>query len=598
MPAPKPDLKEDFPALHRLQALVLPEPGLAPKEESFFAREGPVTYAFSTHQFTFQAGAQLSFATWFNLFSLEKWQQTAAGDFYLQFLGAGRFELRLLGIARGQSQETLFQEAITVDQCLTLALTDLISVPDFTGVLAVSLRNLGGEGTLSDIIWATDRAPKNTIDAMVVIPTYHRETQVCRLVAKLADWSRDIPHKLRICVIDNGKTLDPHRLQAEVIPSQNFGGSGGFARGLLAAQSAGVSHCLFLDDDADFHTESIMRALSFLAYSHDPDTAICGAMIAQAARHAIWEYGAAFKLVCRPQFGGADLSSFEQSAQMEAQTYTANSPRLYGGWWFFAFPVQSVRHFPYPFFLRGDDVGFCLANRFNLQRLNGVASYQEGFTAKENPRTWYFDTRSHMLHHLSHPGLRAPAVSLLAVVAFFLGQTVLRMHYGSARAVLLGLQDVLRGPDAFARLTEIEARLSKVDAASGAESWGPIPTKPSQPRSGKRLSTFWLALGNGHWLPGFGLLGRKITIKAQDRRDLSAVLGASDVTVLHPNEPLAYRVRHSKRAALLIGVQFLLLAARFLLRFHRLRRCYRARYDSLTSRAFWERSFADQKGAP
>jgi len=54
-----------------------------------------------------------------------------------------------------------------------------------------------------------------------------------------------------------------------LIPNTNVGGSGGFTRGLLYLKDNGFSHCLFMDDDASCHEESIKRTYAYWSYVVD-----------------------------------------------------------------------------------------------------------------------------------------------------------------------------------------------------------------------------------------------------------------------------------------------------------------------------------------
>ena len=555
-----------------------------------------MAFSLSQQEFSFQQGGELRFETWFNLFNLDRWTESLIGEVFLCLTGHGRFEVTIHNSQRGRSKETLFQESLDIERVATLPLSDLLNLRSLKGVLTVSIKCLSCDGILRDMEWKTDQAPQTEVDAMIVIPTFEREDQIARLVAKLVVWRAQSPHALRVAVVDNGGNVSGLKQDGvTVITSENYGGSGGFAKGLMAAQEARVSHCVFMDDDADLHRESLFRSLAYLGYAAAPNTAICGAMIASENRRVIWENGATFYRFCHPHHGGTDLTSLDQAVEMEGSVSGHLARNLYAGWWFFAFPTEAVHHLPYPFFLRGDDVSFSLSNPFKIQRLNGVAAYQEGFTAKESPRSWYFDIRSHLVHHLSHAHLQMSVLSVLKIVVFFLGQTVLRMHYGSARAVLLGLKDVMRGPEFFAQNANMQARLSQIDQIGHAEAWRPYVSPQPTRRHRSRLGSFWILLGNGLWIPGFRLFGRHATINARDRRNLDLTWGASAVTVLHDTQPLAYHLKHSKLQAASIGLAFLVLALRFLIAYRGLRQRYQSSHSDLTSSSFWRRTFAREE---
>ena len=99
-------------------------------------------------------------------------------------------------------------------------------------------------------------------------------------------------------------------------------------------------------------------------------------------------------------------------------------------------------------------------------------------------------------------------------------------------------------------------------------------------------------MGNGLLLPGFGLMGRKVTIHARDRRDLSLIWGARHVVVLHPRRQKFYRVAQNKRKALGLSARWALVSVRLLLRYGKLRRAYQESYGAMTSVAYWRQQCA------
>ena len=190
----------------------------------------------------------------------------------------------------------------------------------------------------------------------------------------------------------------------------HVGGAGGFARGLMEATKAGFSHCLFMDDDASFHMENIARTYMFLAFSKDRRNAVAGAMINNTHKWAMWENGAWFDGSCRPISCGDDLREPKEVIKMELASSQQRPATLYGGWWFFAFAIDQVKHHPFPFFVRGDDISFSLMNDFNIHTLNGVVSFQDDFSEKESAQTLYLDLRNHIIQHLVTPELERSAL--------------------------------------------------------------------------------------------------------------------------------------------------------------------------------------------
>ena len=71
-------------------------------------------------------------------------------------------------------------------------------------------------------------------------------------------------------VVDNGRTLDVDALSDDlvtVLPNPNVGGSGGFARGMMAATEVegAFTHVLVMDDDVRIVPESLIRTFNLLS---------------------------------------------------------------------------------------------------------------------------------------------------------------------------------------------------------------------------------------------------------------------------------------------------------------------------------------------
>ncbi len=217
---------------------------------------------------------------------------------------------------------------------------------------------------------------------LISITTFKREKAVRHTVARLDQFLSDtqLGDRVHTFVVDNGRSAEiESNDHVTLIENQNLGGAGGFARGLLEARKRDFTHCLFMDDDASFHMENIYRTYIFLALATESRTAVAGAMINNSHKWRMWENGAVFDRFCHPQFIGTDLRLRDEIFRMEFESVYNNANGYYGGWWYFAFPLQHVEHFPYPFFVRGDDINFSLANDFLIHTLNGVTSFQDDF---------------------------------------------------------------------------------------------------------------------------------------------------------------------------------------------------------------------------
>lgn len=391
-------------------------------------------------------------------------------------------------------------------------------------------------------------------------------------------------------IVDNGHTVEvADGGGVTVIPNENLGGSGGFTRGLVSAIKHDATHCLFMDDDASIQMEALSRTWRFLAYARDPRTAVAGAMINASHRWQVWENGALFDLGCKPLYGGLDLRKRKRVFNMEFETTGAAPSDLYGGWWFFAFPVEQLRHLPFPFFVRGDDVSFSLVNDFDIVMLPGVASIQESFTDKASPLTWYLDFRSHLAHHLTGSAKPRNWRGLQKMVRSFYLRNVLRFHYDTLAAVNLALEDVMRGPEFFDEHADMSQRRADIKALSVTETWEPLPFAPKQRwgRYPRFMRALWLFTLNGQLLPISDRLGSKLVLTAPYRDDYRKTYGAQQITYLNADATAAYTVRRDRK-------RFWQESYRLLRNNLRLRRDYAALrvrwkngYDAMTSETYW-----------
>ena len=579
-----------------LQELMWPEPGICTEQHLYFRNNG--VCGPTENGFRFFSGSGIGFNTWFNLFNVGTWKrQCGLETLSLLLEGEGTFKVTVFGLPKGRSGE---QRDYIVDLSgdvpwIRLDLSDLMAEIGDTSVIFFELQVAGEEALLKQASWQTEDVARRQPKIALAVTTFRRESEVAQTVERFCAFrkSSHLKDHVELLITDNGKTLNlPPREAVTVIGNENLGGAGGFTRGLLEARARGASHCLFMDDDASIHMPSLERTWALLAYAKDPATAVAGAMISEQHRWAIWENGARFFGRCQPLYMGTDLRDFHQAMAMEWDISGPPPSELYGGWWYFAFPLAQVSHLAFPFFVRGDDVSFSLINAFNIVRLNGVVSFQESFTEKESPQTWYLDLRSHMAHHLSLPALDVGKRGVLKIPVWFFLRNLPRMHYETLAAINLALEDVMKGPSVFDEHADMAQRRADLKALTQQESWKDLPDIHALPPVRNAPPAAWkrhmmkLCL-NGLLLPGFSHLGKKITVLADHRGALGFCWGASEITFVNATGNKTYTVRHSKKAAWREIRRFAKNAVAFLKSYESLLAAYRAEYDTLTSEGYW-----------
>lgn len=499
-----------------LQTLCLPDPALPAPSELFLRLSGGAKQ--EGEALALPPGGSAEFDCYFNIFNLETWASHCdLNSLRLELRGEGALCIDLWrvtgGIAAGKDEPLtripLIQREIRLSKSgQTLDLTPQIP----GGGLLLMRFTARSNARLCDARYiARPGQPRPKPKVALVITTFQREAAVTETVERVLGYldgaGSALAHTTRLFIVDNGKSLllRPHP-NLRVIPNRNLGGAGGFARGLAEAKAEGFSHCIFMDDDATLHPEAILRAHSFLTLANSAKAALAGAMISHFHPAVIWENGAVFDRNCQPLCQGTDLLNRDWMLRMELAATRPKPTGFYGGWWFFAFPIAAVMAHPFPFFVRGDDISFSLANRFKAATLNGVAAWQEDFCAKESPQTLYLDLRNHLHHHMSLPGMQIGAFATAAIALRFILRSLALMRYESAQAQLLAWADVMAGPDHFVQTVDLAEKRAALAALTQKERWveaaqdpvaAPLPPHPL-------VAKLWKLSLNGHLLPFFG----------------------------------------------------------------------------------------------
>ena len=274
----------------------------------------------------------------------------------------------------------------------------------------------------------------------VVITHYNRQLEVSANLRALESYLARHPEhagRVRIAVVDNSSNFEPDAGSgATVIKCPNFGGSGGFSRGLLHFKRTGATHVLFMDDDGDFEPESIARLCCIFALSKDPSLAVTGTLLDSFRKTVIDERGAVFDICRRYAMScGFDMAKMKDMLEVEAYDCRYN----YSAWCFFAFRIADVRFYPYPFFVRGDDTLFSIQNSFNARPVIGIGCWIPASSSKVGPKIWYLDIRANLICSFFVDSSVKPILQILR--KFFFKQLYM-YNYGSAKAILKACQDV------------------------------------------------------------------------------------------------------------------------------------------------------------
>lgn len=460
--------------LEILQTFVFPHEGAADRV-SLYARwpDGEVSLADAAGRLRLPAGATVDFSTFFNSFSHRKWNLlTDIDEIRLEVAGSGRARILITTVDVHGAVLPVAEQIRTLDSYdEAIVVADTGSIPGT--MLSVSITAQDGEVRLDRMAWTTSRPAARSVSLAVVVTTFRRERAARQAIDKFV--STIVPGSPRadihLYVIDNGRSLQsPESDHVTLIPNNNLGGAGGFTRGLLEARDAGRhTHVLFMDDDADCEPESVWRTAALAAHLKDERAAVSGTMLytesptVQHEKGAVFRHSGDFDKFFEALHNGRDLAAAGSVASNDGPD-EAN----YGGWWFFAFPLAAVRKLPFPFFVRGDDIDFSLANGFPVVTLNGIAAWSGDFDRKRSPATEYLSARSMLALTLLH-GDRRGARRIFRRTRRAAVNFGLRLDYASMQAALEAIEMVARGPQAFAEDARPLATLGRLNALRSAE---------------------------------------------------------------------------------------------------------------------------------
>lgn len=569
-----------------------------PADESMYFRVSDGAWAeLGERRVHFDAGGIVSSDTFYNGLTIGTWKRRCdVSALSLRLRGSGEVLLTLGQHRFGQASiwHAEHRLVLSAGEEVELALPFWPAVHD--GMLFFRLRGLGA-GTLDEAAYVTPDPPRHSVRLGIVITHFNRQAQVVPAIGRIerALLARpDLRDRLTLTVVDNSRNLGlAAGTRVEVIANRNLGGTGGFVRGLLSLiDGGGHTHALFMDDDASCETESIARCLALLQYARSPALAVAGALLRELEPWRLLEKGARFAGKVEPLSAGLDVRSIPDLLAAERNPARPD----YGAWWFFAFPIAAVRRFPFPFFVRGDDVSFGLDNGFDIVTLNGIACFGEDFSAKHGPLTAYLDARYHLVQALLAP--RGAASRVFWVGSRLFVKPLTSYLYSSARAVTLALRHALEGPEFFRDHLDMAGVRGEIATWPGNEKMvaldrAALATKGPRrrPESALRRLARVLTL-QGFLLPRWLLVDRTLVQDKAFHGRASDVFRFRRVLYQHPATGEAYLAHYDRRRFFAELGSFLAAWATVFIRLPTLRKAYAAGAATMTSIDFWRGVYA------
>ena len=432
----------------------------------FSPEKAPLYYhgcctAMSNGSLCIQKGETLRFDTYFNAFFYGAYvRYSVLESITLTMSVSGDCEASLVQLDSQGNLQILFTIR-TKGENRTISFPSLLfsSLPS-DGMIYPQLTALSNSAYLHSGSYVSEVHTPNAVRVAAVICTYHREAYVERnlniIRSELFSQLEPAAQALDVFVVDNGKTLSfDNTDRLKLFPNKNYGGSGGFTRGLIEALRCGdkYTHVLFMDDDISFEPETILRTIRLLQVlkPSEKPVAIGGQMLLENQPTLQFECGSSYVGgYLRPNNQGLDLSS--------AENLLLNSlpkPCQYNAWWYNCFPLSAVKKIglPLPLFIKTDDIEYGLRMKADIILLNGIGIWHMAFAQKYSPHLEYYIKRNELLVSCLHNS----GAGILPAVIKLLRSSFKAAFWGERRNlffIIKGYQDFLQGPDFFLYIEE------------------------------------------------------------------------------------------------------------------------------------------------
>lgn len=430
-----------------IQSVLIPSNSLKVNEESYINLENAYCDIHS-ESIIFGVNGYASFDTYYNFISLSIWNDLCdVGAVQLSLKGTGTFFIQQVFKNENNDEITLetCHVQLSPDIDSKLPIIKLSELPK-KGLLFFKAWSTKDGCKLMSGKWSSLLSPRQDVKLGIVITHFNRKQYVLPSLKRISEQllkDQFYSDRIDFAVIDNSQNISQEEsCDITIIPNENLGGSGGFTRGLKYFHERGdITHVLFMDDDASCEIDSIRRAYSILRFSKGKNTAISGALLREDITYSLIEQGASFDRVCRPYHHGQDVRLVSTLLDIEYSD-TING---YGAWWFFAFPISAVTSYPFPFFVRGDDVLFGMMNEFNIISPMGICCYGEDFATKVSALTRYLDFRAGYVNMLYH---KQPAFKVIKVYINLYLAVLFSGQYSSLKCIRRSVTDTMKG-DSF-----------------------------------------------------------------------------------------------------------------------------------------------------
>ena len=539
-------------------------------------------------------------STFYNCFSLTKWfEYCEIKNLFVNITGRGHVRVDVFN--RDFIGEESFLTSFVVELSETGAPHEIPLPEKKEGIIFLRLVALS-DAMITGGSFLTDAPFQQDVKLGVVVTHYNQIKSVSRLIDSFQTFRKqfgeDLGDGVELIIVDNSRTL-PDVLSSEsvrIIKSPNFGGAGGYSRGKLYLEENGFTHCIYMDDDVGCDFECVFRVLRIFAFAKIPFS-ISGTIIDKARGCRVLQVGGKYKhgncwWPLLPNLDLADVGSVTLIDRFHQRIG-------FGAFPFYAYPLKSTPNYPFPFFVRGDDVLFGLQNeKTNIVAWPGVGVSISSSTIilRENPQSLYQDARALFVIELCTCEKR-PLFCLLKVFSRLALTQMFSYKYASVESVFRALRDVLMGPSFFRThldTTQIRQQNKELCLAEQYK-WLDLDLDLEAPPYPRRRMIRYLTL-NGLLLPQMFMKGRKKAALVQ--KSFHAPFGSifRYRYVCYENAAgMQLLVEHDKLKMVRSLLKWFFSCIHIAFVFRSVRRSYLAELKDLTSVGFWRDNFTQKR---
>jgi GT2 family glycosyltransferase len=395
----------------------------------------------------------LKFNTFFGSFSLNTWFGKAELDkigITLEF--SGSCQIRVFQDDGVEPPKELYKKGFEKKNYHTFSYS-IDKLKNLKGILYPVIESNDVDFLFHKGFYWTSDLPRHDIKIAIIMPTFKRENYVFKNIEILSnDVLQNSNEEIELFIIDNGKTINIEKNlnKVKVFQNLNYGGSGGFTRGVIEAlKESRFTHVLFCDDDIIIEPESIKRLHSLLKYIQEKSV-VGGGMLKISNKSILHEVGA--NLLDSGNITGYKYNGIDLKNVHSLHLFDQSSNVNYFAWVFFACPMNAFveEGLPLPFFLNYDDIefGYRLSQKgYELITMLGLGVWHEDFDKKYSSSSSYYVTRNFLITiWCHHPNIRINRIKLIMKLYSNFIARLKTYRYENAEFLLKGIQDALKGP--------------------------------------------------------------------------------------------------------------------------------------------------------